>query len=82
VDETNPKVREVVFDKFWEGYGHYGIKTVWIDAAEPEHSGHQDEGTWKMAAGTDAEVGEAWIQQHARKPPIPTLLSREIAPAS
>jgi alpha-glucosidase (family GH31 glycosyl hydrolase) len=23
-------------------------------------------GTWKMSLGTDAEVGEAWIQQHAR----------------
>jgi alpha-glucosidase (family GH31 glycosyl hydrolase) len=48
VDETNPKVREVVFDKFWEGYGQYGIKTVWIDAAEPEHNGAQDEGAWSL----------------------------------
>ena len=46
--------------------GKYGIKTVWIDAAEPEHNGAGKEGTWKMAKGTDAEVGEAWIQQHAK----------------
>lgn len=24
------------------------------------------EGTWKLQAGTDAEVGEAWVTQHAR----------------
>ena len=66
VDETNPEVRSVVFDKYWEGYGTYGIKTVWIDAAEPEHNGGSKEGTWKMSKGTDAEVGEAWIQQHAK----------------
>ena len=66
VDETNPEVRAAVFDKFWQGYGHLGIKTVWIDAAEPEHFGGASEGTWKMLAGTDAEVGEAWVQQHAK----------------
>jgi alpha-D-xyloside xylohydrolase len=66
VDETNPDARAAVFDGFWEGYGVYGIKTVWIDAAEPEHFGNENEGKWKLAAGTDSEVGEAWIQQHAR----------------
>jgi alpha-glucosidase (family GH31 glycosyl hydrolase) len=59
-------VRKAVFEKFWEGYGKYGIKTVWIDAAEPEHFGGAAEGRWQLAAGTDAEVGEAWVQQHAR----------------
>jgi alpha-D-xyloside xylohydrolase len=66
VDETNPDVRSAVFDKFMEGYGNYGIKTVWIDAAEPEHFGADQEGSWRFLAGTDAEVGSAWIQQHAR----------------
>ena len=66
VDEFNPEVRQTVFEKFWQGYGRFGIKTVWIDAAEPEHFGSQFEGTWRYLAGTDAEVGEAWVQQHAR----------------
>ena len=65
IDETNPVVRQNTFDKFWEGYGHLGIKTVWIDAAEPEHFGGP-EGTWKFLAGTDAEIGEAWVQQHTK----------------
>ncbi len=49
-----------------EGYGKFGIKTIWIDAAEPEHFGGANEGQWRLSAGTDAEVGEAWVQQHAR----------------
>jgi alpha-glucosidase (family GH31 glycosyl hydrolase) len=36
VDETNPLARATTFDKFWDGYGRLGIKTVWLDAAEPE----------------------------------------------
>jgi len=66
VDETNPDTRAAVFDGFMEGYGKYGIKTIWIDAAEPEHFGGANEGQWRLAAGTDAEVGMAWVQQHAR----------------
>lgn len=66
VDETNPATRAAVFDGFWSGYGVYGIKTIWIDAAEPEHFGGADEGQWNFSLGTDAEIGEAWVQQHAR----------------
>lgn len=39
VDQTNPATRKAVFNGFMEGYGTYGIKTIWIDAAEPEHNG-------------------------------------------
>ena len=66
IDQTNPVVRENVFEYFWEGYGQYGVKTIWVDAAEPEHFGSEAEGTWRHFAGTDAEVGEAFITQHAR----------------
>ena len=66
VDETNAAARKATFDGFWEGYGKYNIKTVWIDAAEPEHFGSTLEGTWQLAAGTDAEVMGGWVQQHAR----------------
>lgn len=65
VDETNPDVRAAVFAGFWDGYGQYGVKSIWIDAAEPEHFGSTNEGKWKYLLGTDAEVGEAFIQQHA-----------------
>ena len=66
VDQTNVTVRSVVFDKFWQGYGRFGIKTVWMDAAEPEHMGSELEGTWRHSAGTDAEIGEAWVRSHTK----------------
>ena len=49
-----------------EGYGKYGIKTIWIDAAEPERMDDKNVGNWKYMVGTDAEVGGAWVQQHTR----------------
>lgn len=65
-DPFNPDARKAVFQKFMEGYGKYGIKTIWIDAAEPERFGDKDVGDWRFHAGTDAEVGGAWVQQHTR----------------
>ena len=65
VDDTNPTVRQAIFEKFWSGYGRFGIKSIWVDAAEPEHFGDSTEGQWNMSVGTDAEIGEAWIQTHA-----------------
>ena len=30
VDQSNPGARSAVFDAFWQGYGQYGFKTVWL----------------------------------------------------
>ena len=66
VDETNPAARAAAFEGFWSGYGKYGIKTVWIDAAEPEHFGADMEGQWKLQGGSDGELMMGWVQLHAR----------------
>ena len=66
IDQTNPVVRANAFSKFMQGYGQYGFKTIWVDAAEPEHFGGSSEGSWKLLAGTDAEVGAAWVRDHAK----------------
>jgi alpha-D-xyloside xylohydrolase len=66
VDDTNPVVRASIFDKFWDGYGQYGIKTIWIDAAEPEGLDSSAANTWRFSAGTGAEVGPAWVQAHTK----------------
>ena len=66
VDETNPAARAAAFQGFWDGYGKYGIKTVWIDAAEPEHFGASMEGQWRLQAGTDGELMMGWNQLHTR----------------
>lgn len=65
-DAFNPDARMAAFKAFQEGYGKYGIKTIWIDAAEPERFDEKDVGNWQFALGTDAEIGGAWIQQHTR----------------
>ena len=66
VDTTNANARAAMFDGFWQGYGRLGVRAVWLDAAEPEHFGGGLEGQWRLAAGTDGEVGMAWAQQHVR----------------
>lgn len=38
VDETNAAARSAIFAAFMNGYGKYGIKTVWLDGSEPERS--------------------------------------------
>jgi alpha-D-xyloside xylohydrolase len=65
-DSTNPDARKAVFNAYHEGYGTFGIKTIWLDAAEPERHSKDSYGLVKFQAGTDAEVGEAWIQQHVK----------------
>jgi alpha-glucosidase (family GH31 glycosyl hydrolase) len=56
VDETNAAARAAVFAGFWQGYGQYGFKTVWLDAAEPERVLDTTVGQFRLAAGTDTEV--------------------------
>lgn len=36
VDPTNPKTREYIWEQAKKGYYNYGIKTFWLDEAEPE----------------------------------------------
>ena len=57
MDPFNPDARKFVFDQMKKNYMKYGIKTFWLDEAEPErHS--QDIGTrFGYHDGTDAEIG-------------------------
>jgi len=64
-DETNPAAREAIYSAFREGYGQYGIRTVWLDGSEPERNSYNF-GLFSFAGGTDNEIGESWILQHVR----------------
>jgi alpha-D-xyloside xylohydrolase len=66
VDETNPAARSAYYKAFRDGYGKFGIRTVWLDGSEPERGTSYNFGQLRLAGGTDSEVGEAWIQQHVR----------------
>ena len=66
VDSTSSVQREAAFEQFWQGYGQYGVRAVWMDAAEPEREDRSNLGNWRFAGGTDVEVGEAWVREHVR----------------
>ena len=58
--------RAAIFQAFRDGYGRHGVRTLWLDGAEPERDGVTYGQTRYPGAGTDNEVGMAWVQQHLR----------------
>lgn len=64
-DTTQSAARAAMFQAFMDGYGKYGVRTVWLDAAEPARSAYAY-GMQRYAGGVDNEVGMAWVQQHVR----------------
>ena len=66
VDQFNPAARAAFYKAFKDGYGRFGVRTVWLDGSEPERTSGANFGQLRLAGGTDSEVGEAWIQQHVR----------------
>lgn len=62
-----PEAQKATFQHFMEGYGRYGIKMVWLDAAEPEHNTRKLDSSydWQFAPNhTAAAVAQAWVRQH------------------
>ena len=60
MDPFNPEARSYVFQQMKQNYMKYGIKTFWLDEAEPERH-TQDIGTrYGYHEGTDAQIGLAW----------------------
>jgi alpha-glucosidase (family GH31 glycosyl hydrolase) len=62
MDPFNPDARQFVFEQMKKNYMAYGIKTFWLDEAEPERH-TQDIGTrFGYHDGTDAQIGLAWAR--------------------
>ena len=61
VDSTNPKGMARTFEHWWEGYGQYGVRAMWMDESEPDHAAYISGGQWDLFAGTDAEILPAWV---------------------
>ena len=61
VDSTNPAGMAQTTQHWYEGYGKYGVRAVWMDEAEPDHAHYIGGGDWQLHAGTDAEVLPAWV---------------------
>ena len=66
VDATNDAARKAAFDHWYEGYGKYGVRAMWMDQAEPDHTVYISGGQWKLAKGLDTEVLPAWTYEWSR----------------
>jgi len=65
LDVTNPEARTWLWEKLEQGYGRYGIRTFWLDEAEPEF-GAYDFDAYRYHLGPVLEVGNVYPQHFAR----------------
>ena len=56
LDATNPRTRKYVWEKVKKNYADLGIRTFWLDEAEPEFSTYEYE-CYRYAAGPVEEIG-------------------------
>ena len=66
VDATNAVALKTTFDHWYEGYGKYGIKAMWMDQSEPDHQYFISGGQWRLAKGLDTEVLPAWTSDWSK----------------
>lgn len=59
VDVTNPGARSFVWDKIRKNYYDKGVKTFWLDVAEPEFSSYDYE-NYRYHMGSALEVGNQY----------------------
>ncbi|MBP3826153.1 MAG: family 31 glucosidase [Butyrivibrio sp.] len=64
-DATNPGARAYLWDKAKKNYYDLGIKTFWLDEAEPEYTVY-DFDNYRYFLGTDLEVGNIYPVEYAR----------------
>ena len=65
IDVTNPDARDFLWQKLQQNYYQYGIRTFWLDEAEPEYARY-DFDNYRYALGTDLEVGNCYPVQYSR----------------
>ena len=59
LDATNPRTRKYVWEKVKKNYADLGIRTFWLDEAEPEFSTYEYE-CYRYAAGPVEEIGNIY----------------------
>lgn len=65
MDATNPRTRQYVWEKCKQNYANLGIKTFWLDEAEPEFTTYDYE-NYRYYAGPVAEQGNIYPREYAR----------------
>lgn len=65
MDATNPRTREYVWEKCRKNYADLGIRTFWLDEAEPEFTTYDYE-NYRYHAGPVTETGNIYPREYAR----------------
>lgn len=65
MDATNPRTRAYVWEKCRENYASLGIRTFWLDEAEPEFTTY-DYADYRYYAGPVAQTGNIYPREYAR----------------
>lgn len=65
MDATNPRTRRYVWEKCKKNYWDLGIRTFWLDEAEPEF-GTYDYEDYRFHAGRVMQVGNLYPREYAR----------------
>lgn len=65
MDATNPRTRDYVWEKCKKNYADLGIRTFWLDEAEPEFTTYEFE-NYRYQAGPVAEIGNIYPREYAR----------------
>ncbi|ETS81578.1 putative family 31 glucosidase ORF2 [Pestalotiopsis fici W106-1] len=64
-DATNPSARQYVWNKCKENYFSKGIKTFWLDEAEPEYTAY-DFDNYRYHLGSNLSIGNVYPRDYAR----------------
>ncbi len=65
IDPTNPRTRDYVWGLIKKNYADLGIKTFWLDEAEPEFTGYDYE-CYRYHEGEVLEVGNQYPREYSR----------------
>lgn len=64
-DATNPNARKYVWGKVKQNYYDYGIRTFWLDEAEPEYT-YYDFDLYRYYMGSNVQIGNLYPRQYAK----------------
>lgn len=64
-DSTNPEAREFLWDTIKENYYEYGIKTFWLDEAEPEFTVY-DHDIYRYHLGPSLQYGNSYPYYYSK----------------
>ena len=65
MDATNPRARKYVWEKCKKNYAALGIRTFWLDEAEPEFTGSDHEMD-QFHAGAVSQIGNIYPREYSR----------------